>query len=160
MLVHNFLEAQLFVHSRRWERSCMGMARLSVLQMPCQCLLQAESQMRFPIRFSSQGGNKWWAHGQTLLTWRTPLGYHRLRAGADLERDILYMHWLQPPLYLVSPWLQVGAHLCVMSYLHCGLPRSLSVSIFHKLQSLILSSAGKKKDQNQLDLTLNGVKKP
>lgn len=77
---------------------------------------------------------------------------HHLRARAGLEADILYMHRLQPPLSLVSPWLHVGAQPCVIPALWS--PPQLSVSIFHKLRSLVLSSAGEEKDQNQLDLTL------
>lgn len=70
--------------------------------------------------------DKLWAHGLTLLTWRMPFSPHSFRAGPHFEIHVLYTQWLQPPLSLVSPWQQVGAHLCVIFAL--GSPPELSVS--------------------------------
>lgn len=118
----------------------------------CWCLWQTDFMWgcySVCLHRAARKSNKLWAHGQILPTCRTHLSAHHW---AGLKMDLLYVQWLQPSPSLESLYLQVGPcpHVIPGSWS----PWQLLVSIFHKLQSLILSFAVKGKDQNQLDLTL------
>lgn len=97
----------------------------------CRAAFPASAYHRHNLRWrgglvclprAAKSSGKLWAHGQTLLTWRTPFSPHCFRAGARLE--INDSDCKLPSL--VSPRQRVGAHICVMFAL--GSPPELSVS--------------------------------